>query len=232
MTTQGNSRDLIAAGAVVGTVHSPESLRAARKLPAGAVDWLELRVDHFSAQPDVLLASLPALQARCIVTVRDPAEGGQNRLSRRRRAELYAAFLPHAAAIDVELRNVRAMAPIVAAARERDVKVIVSAHDFAATPSAARLKEIVRCATAAGADIIKIAARADDVAALHRLLALLAGKTPRPLSVMAMGRYGKVSRLLFAQAGSVLNYAYLGTANASGQWSVRGFRARLAELAS
>jgi 3-dehydroquinate dehydratase-1 len=49
---------------------------------------------------------------------------------------------------------------------------------------------------------------------------------------MAMGRFGKVSRLLFAQAGSVLNYTYLGSANASGQWPALQFRQRLAELAS
>jgi 3-dehydroquinate dehydratase-1 len=205
-------------------------LRAARKLAPEAVDWLELRVDHFATAPESLLATAPMLPASCIVTVRDPAEGGQNRLSRARRTELYLQFLPHAAAIDIELRNVRALSPALGAARQQGVKVIVSCHDFTATPSAARLQEILRRAADAGADIIKIAARADTVAALHRLLALLAGKTPRPLSVMAMGRYGKVSRLLFAQAGSVLNYAYLGTANASGQWSVRDFRARLAEL--
>ncbi len=194
------------------------------------MDWLELRVDHFAMQAGELLSRAPGLRSRCIVTVRDPAEGGKNHLSRRRRAELYAEFLPHAAAIDIELRNVRALSNVVAMAKDRGVKLIVSFHDFAATPSAVRLKEIVRRAAAAGADVIKIAARADTVAALHRLLALLAGKTPRPLSVMAIGRYGKVSRLLFAQAGSVLNYAYLGTANASGQWSARDFRARLSEL--
>ena len=199
-------------------------------LRRGNVDWLELRVDHFAAAPDALLAQVPRLAAPCIVTVRDPAEGGQNGLSRTRRAALFAQFLPLAAAIDIELRNVRALAGVIAAARQRRLPVIVSFHDFAAVPPAARVQEIVRRAVAAGADVVKIAARADTAAALHRLLALLAGRSPRPLSVMAMGRYGKVSRLLFAQAGSVLNYAYLGHANAGGQWPVRDFRARLAEL--
>jgi len=232
MTTRGNSSQLIKPGAVVGTVHSPESLRAARRLRPGAVDWLELRVDHFASRPEPLMAAAAQFRSPCIVTVRDPAEGGQNALSRARRATLYTQFLPQGAAIDIELRNVRALSAVIAAARERGVKVIVSFHDFAATPSAARLQEIIRRGTAAGADIIKIATRADSTAELHRLLALFAGKTPRPLSVMAMGRYGKVSRLLFAQAGSVLNYAYLGTANASGQWAVRTFRERLSELES
>ncbi len=206
-------------------------MRAARRIPAGALDFIELRVDHFANDPAPLLRAAATLAVPMIVTVRDPAEGGQHRLGTARRRELYAQFLPHAAAVDVELRNVRALAPTLAAARARGALVIVSFHDFRATPSAARLREIVRRAAAAGADVIKIAARADTSAALGRLLALFTTKSPRPLSVMAMGRYGKVSRLLLAQAGSVLNYAALGAANASGQWPVRGFRQRLAELA-
>jgi 3-dehydroquinate dehydratase len=47
---------------------------------------------------------------------------------------------------------------------------------------------------------------------------------------MGMGAYGKVSRLVLAQAGSCLNYGYLGTANASGQWPVSVLKARIAEL--
>ena len=52
-----------------------------------------------------------------------------------------------------------------------------------------------------------------------------------PLSVMGMGRFGKISRLLLAQAGSVLNYGYLDRPNASGQWEARLLKSRLAELA-
>lgn len=232
MTHGHNSSDLIKAGAIVGTVHSPESLRAARRIGAGTLDWLELRVDHFAADPAPLLKAAAALSWPLIVTARHPAEGGKHALSIARRRELYAQFLPHAAALDVELRSLRALAGVVQEARARGVLLIVSCHDFRATPSVARLRELTRRAVAAGADVVKIAARADTCGDLQRLLGLLATKSSRPLSVMAMGRFGKVSRLLFAQAGSVLNYAYLGTANASGQWSALEFRRRLAELSS
>ena len=46
MSDRKNSSDLIKPGAIVGTVHSPESLRAARRFAPGAVDLLELRVEH------------------------------------------------------------------------------------------------------------------------------------------------------------------------------------------
>ena len=55
-----------------------------------------------------------------------------------------------------------------------------------------------------------------------------AKKQPLPLSVMGMGRFGKISRLLFAQAGSVLNYGYLDRPNASGQWEATSLKKRLA----
>ncbi len=51
-----------------------------------------------------------------------------------------------------------------------------------------------------------------------------------PLSVMGMGKYGKVSRLLFAQAGSVLNYGYLGSAQVAGQWPAVVLKQRIREL--
>ncbi len=220
------------AGTIVGAVHSLSSIRSAQRLKAGTVDFLELRVDHFATAITPLFDAAPLFRSPLIITVRHPAEGGKHRLGVVRRRELYTQFLQWAAVIDVELRSMAALSGVVQAARAQGVSVIVSFHDFHATPSAARLHDIVRRAADAGADVIKIATRADTCAELHRLLKLLTVKTPRPLSVMAMGRFGKVSRLLFAQAGSVLNYGYLGTANASGQWSVREFRQHLAELTS
>jgi 3-dehydroquinate dehydratase-1 len=47
---------------------------------------------------------------------------------------------------------------------------------------------------------------------------------------MGMGALGKVSRLLFARAGSVLNYGYLDQPNASGQWEATLLKERLKEL--
>jgi 3-dehydroquinate dehydratase len=49
---------------------------------------------------------------------------------------------------------------------------------------------------------------------------------------MGMGRFGKISRLLLAQTGSVLNYGYLDRPNASGQWEAVLLKKRLAELTS
>src|SRR5207253_1502907 len=123
------------------------SLEAARRAGRGTVDLLEIRVDHFADSTDSLLKALTGLKFPLIVTVRDPTEGGKHRLQLSRRRELYTAFLPLAAAIDVELRNARALAGTVEEARSRGVRIVASFHDFSATPSAIRLQEIVRRGT-------------------------------------------------------------------------------------
>lgn len=231
MSGINNSRDLRGAAEVVAAVHSPGALRRALKIRPGDVDFLEIRVDAFAADPAPLLKALPRLRVPLLITVRHPAEGGANRLSFARRRELFAQFLPFATLLDVELRSIVKLAATVAEARARGVRVIASDHHFKSMPPAPRLRQIIRRAHAAGADICKIAALADTPAALAQLLTLFTRPQALPLSVMGMGRFGKVSRLLFAQAGSVLNYGYLDAPNASGQWAAVLLKKRLAELA-
>ena len=225
------SRDLRKKPQVVAAVHSPGALRCALKIRPGEVDFLEIRVDNFAADPAALLAVLPRLRAPLLITVRHPAEGGAHDLSLSRRRELFARFLPHAALIDVELRSFDKLSTTIASARRAGVKVIASAHHFHSTPTTAILRRAIRQAHAAGADVCKLAALADTPKALAQLLGVFAQKAPLPLSVMGMGYFGKISRLLLAQAGSILNYGYLDRPNASGQWEARVLKSRLGELA-
>jgi 3-dehydroquinate dehydratase-1 len=224
------SSDLGKRPLVVAAVHSRGALLCALKIRSGEVDFLEIRVDNFAADPAALRAAVPRLRVPVIVTVRHPAEGGANDLSFARRRRLYEEFLPHAALIDVELRSLEKLAEVVAAARRAGVKIIASSHHFHSTPPVARLQRAIREAHAAGADLCKLAALAETPAALGRLLEPLGREQPLPVSIMGMGRFGKISRLLLAQAGSVLNYGYLDRPNASGQWEARVLKKRLAEL--
>ncbi len=226
-----NSSDLRGIPKVVGAVASPGALRRALRIKSGQIDIIELRVDSFSDNPDTLHQAAGKIAVPLIVTVRHPAEGGVNGLGFARRAALYAQFLPVATYLDIELRSLPRLAETVRAARAAGVQIIASFHDFKATPSTAKLRQIIRNAHKAGADICKIAARADTPAAFARLLTPLAEKSPLPLSVMGMGAFGKISRLTLARAGSVLNYGYLEKPNASGQWEATLLKKRLAELA-
>jgi 3-dehydroquinate dehydratase-1 len=200
------------------------------RLQPGAVDVLELRVDHFAADPDALLAAAGKLPAPLIVTARHPREGGFGNLGAARREQLYWQFLPFAAYLDVELRSVERMGGVLAAARQNGVQVIVSDHHFQRTPSASVLHQRWKTAIRAGASIVKVAGRIDRAADLGRLLTLMEHAPSGAVSVMGMGPLGKVSRLLFARLGSCLNYGYLHAAQVPGQWEATELKKRLVEV--
>lgn len=215
---------------VVGTVHTPRGLRLAARLRPGAVDFIELRLDALADDTALVARIIPLLKIPLILTVRDHREGGARRLNAQQRIALYAEFLPHAVLADIELASLRQLAPAVDAARAHKVGLILSHHDFKKTPTKAELSALAGRAARAGADIFKVAAHTRTAADVATLLSFLAGEKRAPLSVMGMGRFGKVSRLLFALAGSRLNYGFLDKAAVDGQWPAVLLKKRIAEL--
>jgi len=227
-------------GSVIGTIHSPASLRAAQNLRPGAVDFLELRVDAFAGSDAAILRlkkAAPGLPAPLVMTVRDPKEGGANGLSAARRRELVRQFLGFAALVDVELRSAAAFSSLLGEIRESGAGVILSHHDFRATPSLQRLQALAREAEQAGATVFKVATLAKTERAFSTLLQFLAENAGKPnrragmkLAVMGMGPFGKISRLALGAAGSVLNYGYLDKPQVPGQWPAELLKERLCEL--
>jgi 3-dehydroquinate dehydratase-1 len=193
---------------------------------------LELRVDHFHPGAAHLLRLAPSLPLPRIITVRHASEGGAaGSMSAARRKKLYLDFLPVARFIDMELRWAGKMAGVIQAAKDSGIGVILSHHDFQRTPPLKKLQALAREAKRAGADIFKVATLACTPHELAVLIDFLGMEQERlPISAMGMGAYGKISRLALAQAGSCLNYGYLGSPNASGQWPVAILKARIAEL--
>ena len=233
--------DVVAPVRVVAAVHSPATLAAALALapPPAAPDWLELRVDGFQTCPGKLDALVALAPRPFVVTVRHPAEGGApgataDAAARRR---LYEQFMagPAVAAVDVEVRSLRALAGVVRTARGANLCVVASFHDFHGTPTPGRLHALARRVADAGAHVFKVAATVESPEQLARLLDFMEwGKTqPVSLAVMGMGRLGRVSRLALAAAGSVLNYGYLGDAGPQvpGQWPAEMLRERIQECA-
>jgi 3-dehydroquinate dehydratase-1 len=218
---------------VVGTVHSPAALKAALKLKAGRVDILEVRVDAFAKDPELLLKLIPKLTAPLLLTVRHPEEGGAIRYSTERRRELIRQFLPHAQWLDVEVRSLVLLREEIAVARERGVKLVVSDHHFKRLPSLEALKQRFKRAQICAPEVVKVAATANSREELERLLVFFnwsQKRRPGQLSLMGMGDWGRVSRLLFGGSGSALNYGYLGEAQVPGQWPAELLKERLNEL--
>jgi 3-dehydroquinate dehydratase I len=215
---------------VVGVIHSASSLATAMRLAPDAIDYLEIRVDAFHGSEEKILSQLPRLKFPLIITVRHFSEGGLHRIPTAKRRALFEKFLPHATLVDIELRSAKELANVSNAAHKIGVGVILSHHNFSFTAPASRLTRLAREAEKAGADIFKIATLASGPVDVANLLLLQNSQKNTPFSIMGMGRFGKVSRLLFAGGGSLLNYGFLDEANASGQWPAVLLKKRIAEL--
>jgi 3-dehydroquinate dehydratase-1 len=151
-----------------------------------------------------------------ILTVRRADEGGTPMPDARRR-EILAAAAAHVDAVDLEIASADVLGALRPALAASGCTLILSAHDFAGTPAADRLQSTVDHGRALGADVVKIATRADDHEALCRLLAVTLANRAAGVVTLAMGAYGPLSRVALPAAGSCLTYAAAARPTAPGQ---------------
>jgi 3-dehydroquinate dehydratase type I len=186
--------------ATVGVIASLEELRAAKRMRA-LPDLFELRLDCL---PELKPENISKLRRPLIVTARHPAEGG-NKIRSNRRHDLLLKFLPQAEFVDIELRSLRELRAVWDEAARLHIKRICSVHNFARTPSHRHLQEQFQRAKQAGGDVFKVvtcAQKPDDFLTLLQFLRSTAGRC----CVMATGKFGPLSRLVFPECGSVLVY--------------------------
>jgi 3-dehydroquinate dehydratase-1 len=210
---------------LVGVIASRADLDCAvamRKPP----DLFELRLDHLAGIVNQLENKLPRLRAPLIITARHAQEGGSNKLSLLQRRDLLTRFLRHARYVDVELRSASALRSVLISAKQKQVRRIISFHNFKATPRPRILAIKARAAKACGADIFKVASRTDTPVQLARLLDFITNSGVNfPVSAMGIGKLGAISRVLLARAGSTLVYASLATGtDIEGQLSLEQLR--------
>jgi 3-dehydroquinate dehydratase-1 len=200
-------------------------VKNAPKSAFGSLDMLEARLDELGN------AALPSRwPLPVIATARHPKEGGAGNLGVSERRRLLTDALEWATAVDVELRSAREMDGVIAAAHARGRVVILSHHDFKATPSLAKLKELAARAADEGADLFKVAAVLKSPDDLLRLAGFQSSKLRIPVVAMGMGRAGRFSRLMLGGLGSPLCYGWLGKPQVPGQWPALGMRAILDEV--
>ena len=209
---------------LVGVIGSRDDLRFAIRM-RNPPDLFELRLDHLVGIVNELEDKLSMLPAPLIITARHPGEGGANNLSIKQRRELLSRFLPRARYVDVELRSAKALRSLLELAHRKNVRRILSFHNFSSTPSTRSLRARARATKSCGADIFKVATRTDTPAQLARLLDFIANKdVDLAVSAMGIGKLGGISRLELMRRGSVLSYAHLGRARIAGQPSLRDIR--------
>ncbi|MBF0688286.1 MAG: type I 3-dehydroquinate dehydratase [Cellulomonas sp.] len=235
-----------------------DAAAAARALPDGAADVVELRLDHLTGSaldPAVARAAVAAVRAALPATVpllatfRSAREGGAQAADDDAYAAIVDAVIDGAVidgagaegaevggrtadAIDVELAT-PGVADLVSRARAAGLAVVVSHHDFAATPPADEIVALLRRQRDVGADVCKVAVMPhdpDDVLALLTATRAFARDADRPVVTVAMGALGVVSRLAGGVFGSAMTFASAGAASAPGQVDVDRLRAALALL--
>jgi len=180
-------------------------------------DAVEFRMD-LAVDPLAQLAdydgTLPVLATNRVEWEGGEAPDDSDRLD----ALIEALDQPQVRAVDVELETLEdgEARRVVERAREEDVSVVVSTHDFSGTPSLHRLRSLLTSAGEWG-DVGKLAVTAetpDDVLAL--LTATWATTCDgHRVATMAMGEVGRHSRAVAPLYGSCIGYAPVDPAEAT-----------------
>jgi 3-dehydroquinate dehydratase-1 len=189
---------------------------------AAGVAIAELRIDLFAdASAENVVATARRLSGLpLLATIRMSEEGGAWTGGEAARRALFEAVLPYVDAIDIELRATETLATLAPRIAAYGKALVVSHHDFAATPGPEELADIARRARAAGADVVKVAATIVEEEDLKALAGLLSSRAAPNLVVIGMGERGLVTRLLFPALGSLFTFAGKGErASAPGQLS-------------
>ncbi len=197
-------------------------------------DALEFRMDGADEPLTALRAYDGALPV--IATNRPAWAGGAATAGPERLAMLEtAASHQWVGAVDVELESVERgdADALVAGAREHDTRVIVSTHDFEATPDTETCRSLLARAGEHG-DVAKLAVTAaepDDVLTLLQVT-LAATRAGATVATMAMGDAGRHSRAVAPIYGSKIGYAPVDAtqATAPGQFDLATLRSLIDRL--
>eukprot|EP00268_Persea_americana_P020096 TRINITY_DN20350_c0_g1_i4.p1 TRINITY_DN20350_c0_g1~~TRINITY_DN20350_c0_g1_i4.p1 ORF type:complete len:560 (+),score=104.85 TRINITY_DN20350_c0_g1_i4:223-1902(+) len=229
-----------------------EMMDEMRRAKSSGADLVEIRLDHlqsFRPRPDleILLKDrlLPAL-----VTYRPKWEGGQYEGDDNKRFDaLRLAMELGADYIDIELKVAHEFMNFIAGKKPKNVKLIVSSHNYQYTPSVEEISDLVVTIQSTGADIVKIATNAVDITDVARMFQVIvhcqgmyvdattscqpstdvlrlegdASFHKVPIIGLVMHERGLISRLLCAKFGGYLTFGTLdaGKESAPGQPTIQ-----------
>lgn len=204
------------------------------------LDIVEWRVDFFENVESIeavmeALKTIRTILAEkpIIFTFRSLKEGGNKDLSSGLYFELNKSIALSGLVdvIDVELFNQEEdIRELIDVAHQKGVAVIVSNHDFHATPSKEEIISRLRKAAELGGDLPKIAVMpvsTEDVITLLDATRIMKETHGTPVITMSMSGKGVISRLSGELFGSVITFGAAKKASAPGQISTIDLRRTL-----
>ena len=212
-----------------------EQSSIAHALAPYVVEW---RADSYDAiDADSFVEALGKLRgaldsAPIIFTLRISTEGGAKPIPQETRASCIDAVLRSGLVdlVDLELSNgPEFLTPAINTAHRHGARVILSFHDFEATPSQEFVLGKIAAMIRQGADIAKIACMPRESGDVLRLLqttfAARVAFPAVPLCTMSMGGLGSVSRVAGFLYGSDMAFAVGQAVSAPGQIPIAEARA-------
>ena len=184
------------------------------------LDFAEIRIDKTGLTP-VEVKELFAEPLKLIATCRPGTRSDDDR-----RAVLLAAIAAGAAYVDIEVEApAPLLAAVLAAAREKGVKVIISYHNNAETPVRHLLLQAIESCFDHGADIAKVICRVRGPQDCVRILSLYEAR--KNVIALGMGELGIITRIAALFLGAPLTYAALapGKETAEGQPDLKTLQA-------
>ena len=211
----------------IAKVKKNDILDLSHKMDNRDIDIVELRLDYYEDVLDIVKTMDLISKVRenidkvLLITFRTVAEGGYTDVTLDHYAKIYEEIIKnkYADMIDLEYRlNKKITDRINALAKEKDIKVIYSYHDFNQTPKYERLIHYFNDMSTRGADIVKIAAMATNESDVEELKkAARESSISRPTVAISMGEMGVDTRINAKDIGSCFTFASFDGTSAPGQ---------------
>ncbi len=214
-----------------------EYITQAVNATAAGCDLIELRIDYYRDVFNIekVQGLLEQIQQNTdlpvLFTFRSAKEGGERESEKKEYISLYKNVISsgYVDLIDLELfQGEDVLTPLITQAKEKNVKVIISSHDFQKTPPKEEMVARLCKMQQLGADIAKLAVMPvskQDVLTLMETTAYMQENHGRtPVVGISMGKLGLISRLSGSWSGSTITFGTVGKASAPGQISVAKIR--------
>lgn len=198
----------------------PANLADAKRLitrAAKKADIVEIWLDRV-AEPAMIRTVLGYTRKPVIVNLKDKKERGVFRGSAKQRTEILSKALQQISPNpSLQKREVYVDLPLdfppelIRQFRKEhpQTKLILSWHDFAATPNLKKLRALVKKAQALRADVVKLVGTARSMQDVYAILTIATElqKAKQAFLVMAMGELGAVARVLSPLLGGLGMFA-------------------------